>query len=398
MVIFYAASIPRINTLVPLYKECKIRGIICKLVLSHAIEPSVLSDVKSSIDDQIEQLSRDAIAKLEGVSIFFTDESTVISIPKGAKRVSFWHSLPDKTFYPIFYEMIKAKPNIYLDSDFLFIPNFQHDDIFKAHLFDSHSGIFTKECFRSASDCLTIVPAGYPKLELLREKLPENFNGKKIVTYAPTRVGINGSSSENDAIAIIEALTSSTKIDEVVIRPYPLDYSFFKDLIERNSNRLDLSRIIFDFEPSSIEYQIRSSLVITDKSSYAITFALATCRPLIEVKLNADSCDAVEEIELGYRAISVDGLKAAVELGLEKMEYWQHRISNFTPFYINNPFTAVNYILDSLVAIESGMKRPDWITTFKTCAVSREEGIEKALQNLTKSQVQRVSSILDARA
>lgn len=215
-----------------------------------------------------------------------------------------------------------------------------------------------------------LVPAGYPKLDLLLEQKkrietlpPRGFT----VVYAPTHVyPVNAkmASLREYGEAIVESLLRAGF--RVIFRPHPLSFSEDSEIIERIVKKHSMhENFSLDRSKNYLETYGRANLMVTDLSGTGFTFSLTFLRPTVFFAASGDA-------EIGLRGIQfedrdkIGGLARSVPELLSKIararsECWSSKIQSYRDDTVFNVGSSAECILATLTCILDGRRDDDWI-------------------------------------
>jgi hypothetical protein len=219
----------------------------------------------------------------------------------------------------------------------------------------------------------TLVPAGYPKLDLM---LASNSTKRHrtdpslglTVVYAPTHVfPINAclASLFNYGEAIVNALLAEGH--RVIFRPHPNSLVGDQQRIIDRICRLHTGNPNFALDTSKdySESYALADLMVTDLSGTGFTFSVSFGRPCIFFSPN-------EEAEHGLRGIQFDArhrigtVVRGIDELIEKISElcnlnMTDEIEQYRDEAVFNVGNSAKYIVDCLEDILSGCERPEWV-------------------------------------
>lgn len=256
------------------------------------------------------------------------------------------------------------------------------DGVYRADMFDEYDYIFCagkhhfSDFIRWASlnpnlHGKVLVPAGYPKLDLvLKEKFetPNLDADVYTVVYAPTHVY-----SVNESLAslrqygqdIVELLLKSGC--RVIFRPHPVSFrDQDKDLVSKIiQSHSGNPMFTVDRSKNYTESYSKANLMVTDLSGTGFTYSLSFLRPSVFFCCNPDSEAGLHGIQfedrekIGAVARSLDELADLVT---------QLRYSDISGIIIEyrakqffNVGSSAEYIVNNMDLILSNGLQPDWL-------------------------------------
>ena len=265
-----------IKRLLPFAKEAHARG--HKVLFLNMVQEN---EEELRQYGEVETLRSVDLRHRQGIDVLFTVDSCV-NKPQGSKVVSVphFHSdiSPDNTdaenYYPYMSQLAGSD---YLILGHKNLHKFRGDDF-------EYSLSLIPEELHLPENSSTIIPAGYPSLDVLVEQTRKYQETGNLIIYA---CGYGYSQTEQEAlthIAILETLARTFPQKTIIFRPVPSVVArhdakaIFEQVKAKNVN-LDLSN-------SNIELYARASLLITDSSTTAETFSYATLRPHIQCQMH----------------------------------------------------------------------------------------------------------------
>ena len=229
-----------------------------------------------------------------------------------------------------------------------------------------------------------VIPGGYTRLDsnLIHAN---NFNGvADALIYAPT-LSLNAvgdyelTYSAPHGKRILEALLQNFPTKRIIFRPHPNDLA----LIEAGRNDLMAQpfiemlalceqnpRCLLDGKKTFyMDSYNASSVMISDTSSTAYTYALSTTRPVVfyspndgEVtsRFSKHSAFIRDRLQIGKIATNTDQLIQQVAEMLHNQDSWKTRISRYRDQVCFNLGRSEQYIVDNLDYILESKRHPDW--------------------------------------
>lgn len=219
----------------------------------------------------------------------------------------------------------------------------------------------------------TLIPAGYPKLDLLLKELERRpqptLAEKKTVVYAPTHVyAVNErlASLRRRGLRIVSHLLALGY--RVIFRPHPVSFNdsdrFLVDEIARTHSgnpdfELDASKEYFS------SYS-KADVMVTDLSGTGFTFSFTFTRPTIffvedpGAEASLTGIQFKEREKIGFVARSIDDLDTA----LTKLDAtdWSKKIGEYRAEKVFNLGSSGEYAAESISKILCGQKSGDWVS------------------------------------
>jgi hypothetical protein len=249
------------------------------------------------------------------------------------------------------------------------------DGFFFDHGFDAHDYILCGgdhhlESFRKlairrpALSGKTLLPAGYPKLDLMltlhSKRRPTDKSVRSTVVYAPTHSVALRDHGENIVYALL------AKGHRVIFRPHPLSLTGDRDVIDRIC-LLHAGNPKFSLD-ASVDYTKSYSLadlMVTDLSGTGFTFSFSFSRPCIFFAPDAQTERGLSGIQYDARH-RIGALVRDIDEMIEKTSELCNRdmaeeIEQFRDETVFNVGKSAAYIVDCLEEILSGRERPEWV-------------------------------------
>ncbi len=359
----YANSQTRVATYLPLARAIARAGHASFLLLTPEVntEKNLQSrDLEGYLDVDglvIGTLGVHDIPNVEGVDVFFSSE-VLGAAPRGSRTVRVIHSLPDGKLSINYAARVRKHSHLARTTDYLAIPIRQSSRAWTIENYAAGIDGPLPAIEPSRRDHFDIVPAGYPKIEYLAEAIPKDAPRRNLV-FCPTVTTVPHSRVRSHGIAILQALLKNFPTHNVVFRPYP------------KSNEPDFANLLkaFRHDPlfihdrtlSGLEYLREAAAAITDRSSAAVTFSMATGRPSVFFEDGIPAPSAADD-PLGYRATSIDQIVASVRLALDHAEEWHSRIMEERGRYLYRPGTTSDYLAEKIPVFASGESDSEWLS------------------------------------
>jgi hypothetical protein len=390
-----ANSQPRLGTYVALAQAIEDAGHRAVVVYPSPVAPAH-EELVGFESVEFSTMALAGLKDLRGVDVFFSSEVICDVAPRDAATVCLPHSLPDSDLSRGGFAQnpaahIKQIPTMIRTFDYLVAtlrqPAVHWDEANYALL----QGVYPAAFLTDRRSVLDIVPAGYPKLDYSRQILESDESPKSII-YSPTSLthytkGVSGVLRNGEAIlsALLEAFTDYT----IILRPYPdaANIAHGKKLAEKFSSH---PRFRLDCTTTGTASQRDSAVAITDSSSSAITFSLATGRPLVSINLKPDEglqagqAMRPKRIPFGFIAESIPAMIEAVESGVGNPSGWKDEINAVSEQSLYNPGTAADYLAAHLSAFAKRESHPDWLSVERRpwVPVGKDGEVEQHLDRL----------------
>jgi len=227
---------------------------------------------------------------------------------------------------------------------------------------------------RSELSGKTVIPAGYPKLDLVlstqqyRKHQHQNNGSQRAVVYAPTHVG-----SINESLAslrlygegIVSALMNAGY--KVTFRPHPVschddDKKLVDRIVETHQNKPNFT---FDRSKNYIDTYSKTDLMVTDLSGTGFTYSFSFCRPSIFFAPNEEAERGLSGIQFESRE-HIGAVIRSIDKLIEKVdELCQNDMSaeiiKFRGETVYNIAHSSPYIVDCIDDIIAGCERPEWV-------------------------------------
>jgi hypothetical protein len=393
--ILLANSKPRLGTYIALAQAIQDAGHLAVVVVRPDVLPSA-EELLGFESVDFASVPIDAVKRLQGVDLFFSPEVVTDVAPEGSVTICIPHSLPDgglreNTFASNTATLIWRYPTIIRSFDYLVAAVRQHPDHWTESNHSRIQRIYPPHFLAGRRRFLDIVPGGYPKLDYSRRIL-NSSSAHRCIIYSPTSFRSSQSRVRRDAKAILSALLQAFPHLTVVFRPYPSEVDLRDG--RRLADRFATSpRFAFDANATGVRYQRECAVAVTDSSSSAITFSLATRRPLVFVDLKDSDPSSGASAPLapvrnpfGFTAHSVTAMVAAVRSGIDNPALWQDVIMEAAEKHIYNPGSAARYLATHLQWFANRESHPDWLSIERRPWIGTgEEGeVERHLHRLRR--------------
>ncbi len=207
----------------------------------------------------------------------------------------------------------------------------------------------------------TVVPCGYPKIDLIGKNIRLHNNRQDSVLIAPHLCNPPYSAAYNDII--VTALESCPDYS-VIFRPQPREKenSVIKDI---QKSYADNHRVIFDFKSSNVDSLSRAKVHITDVSQGKMTFSLASGRPHITYRPDLYTGQEMTFEGLGFSTFNTEQLAKAIKLCVKSKALPKEVLANRDKELFNSG-GSVDIIVDTILACLKNEKRDNWIEFDRT--------------------------------
>jgi len=258
----------------------------------------------------------------------------------------------------------------------LSLDGFFFDHGFEAYDYILCGGVHHLESFqklairRPALSGKTLLPAGYPKLDLMltlpSKRRPTDKSVKSTIVYAPTHsIGLSHSVGlRHHGENIISALLAQGY--RVIFRPHPLSLVGDRSIVDRIC-QICAGNPNFSLDANMDYARSYSSadLMVTDLSGTGFTFSFSFSRPCIFFAPDADAERGLNGIQYDARH-RIGALVRNIDEMIEKASELCNRdmrdeIEKFRDETIFNVGQSAAYIVDCLEGILSGCERPEWV-------------------------------------
>ncbi len=218
------------------------------------------------------------------------------------------------------------------------------------------------------SPVLSMIPCGYPKLDLLIQARKEAGPGPHhVAAFYPGALWY--SMGQDRAKAALSLRRWRELVDEFfmvypdwtfVLRPYKEDreHFIFQELFRRYGDR---QNFIFDTGTDNKRYLTGCDIFITDYSAVEYNFPFATLQPSIVLSLDAHGPEHFTVGEVGYTAYTGRQAVLAMADALGKKEFWKERIVSLRNEKIPFAGKSYAYLCDHMDDILAGHTQPEWV-------------------------------------
>jgi hypothetical protein len=296
---------------------------------------------------------------LDFVDLFLTPV-LASGLPAAARKAYFLHDIHDS---PLGDDATTRKISELLrEFDFLFLPSQASVRLFQQVV----------PLTRNGSDKpIALIPGGYPKLDRLIDYFQDHEQETPTLIYAPTVIGygfddVVSLASHGDAI--IDAVLRRIPDYKLIFRPHP--HTLHMPLVrELAAKYKDHPRFIFDDNASFyMDNYSRASLMISDVSGTAFTYAFATLRPVVFFSPNEEAVQKkygglryVKDRErIGCIVSDVTDLVDKINLILRHRDDYQKAARQCREANIFNVGEAERYFVDHLEHLLTGQRNKQW--------------------------------------
>jgi hypothetical protein len=364
LAVLYANSQPRVGSYIALAKAIQSVGHLAVVVIPDSVHLEVdeLAGFESVL---FSKMAEAEILELRGVDVFISSEVVHDVAPPGSVTVCVPHSIPDaglqtQRLAGNAARFIEINPTVIRTFDYIAVAVRQRPAHWTIENYAFLRNFYPAKFLVHRRPFIDIIPAGYPKLDYSRAIL-SSAEPKDCILYTPTASHVPLGRLRHDGEVIVRSLVEAFPTMRIVLRPYPSaeDLQFGRVLAESFTRS---ANVIFDNSATGIAFQRRAALAVTDSSSSAITFSIATGRPLIFASVKPGAGDAPQRILFGYSANSVAALIQAARDCQNGSEAWHRTISREAEQNLYNPGHAAAYLADRLELIAKRKSHPEWLS------------------------------------
>lgn len=355
-VALYANSRPRLATYLPLARAIRSAGHSCDLYCSPSCAATD-QEREGYLDIPLNFVQAREVPNLSGYDLFVSSEKAHDLIPPRTRAVAILHSLPDRDILRTGYaNWLKSHPYI-SRFDYFFVAVRQNSSQWRAENYKDTGSILAPASELPGD--FVVVPGGYPELEYLAAILSQRGE-RDCILYCPTKSDNSASEVRMHGAEIIRRVHERFPDHYVVFRPYPVDD---REVIQKICDEVsELPRVIVDRSVTGIEFQRRGRTMITDRSSVAISFSLASLQPSIFFSAGKDGVtDALKEEIIGFDAAGWSSLQAALDQCVHERNGWPEKLQSTLDQYLYNPLSAASYLAGNVPAFAKGETHPDWL-------------------------------------
>ena len=217
-----------------------------------------------------------------------------------------------------------------------------------------------------------IIPAGYMSLDSLSSYSAENKTDEARIIYAPT-LSIEAwkefTSIEPCGGEIMLSLLRAFPNHKIIFRPHPHEKeTVIQPILDKVTKYPNFE--YDDCKHSYIQQYSRSQLMVSDLSSTAYTYPLATLNPIVFYSWNEEELLKFDEgnqngyladrSKVGAIAENCDQLITKIESLLSEKHIWSKKIRAYKKQLIFNPDNADNYLAQHIDHIIQGTPCDEW--------------------------------------
>lgn len=217
---------------------------------------------------------------------------------------------------------------------------------------------------------LLIIPAGYPKFDILFELYKQNKSKDKMLVYYPQIITTQMADKPFGGTELIKFLKLffATYPDwHFVIRPYKKDRT--NVFLNTLSQEFKDNNFTIDLGEDNDLYLMRATFFMTDTSSTHQLFSYTTLRPsLFFLPISASAhipnkrhCDEVTEVKYGYQASNAESLLAALRQAELTAPIWEKKLLHDRELELFQPGHTLEYLCDHMPSLLNGTKESNWI-------------------------------------
>lgn len=356
-VALYANSRPRLATYLPLARAIINAGHECDLYCPLSCQATE-QEREGYLDVPLNFIQTNEVRKLHGYNLFVSPEKAHDSIPERTRSIAILHSLPDRDLLKTSYAHW-LKPHSYISKfDYFFVAVKQSPSQWRAENYIRSGGILPSAS--TLSKDFTVVPGGYPKLEYLSRALLHRST-RDCILYCPTKSDNSVSEVAIWGAEIIRRIHEAYPGFSVVFRPYPTDEP--KVVEEVCAAIRGLPRVIIDRSVTGLDLQRRCVAMVTDRSSVAITFSLASRQPSVFFSVgDSQGSDLLKEEIIGFNAVGWPALLAALDHCVNESNLWEEKIRIVLDERLYNPLSAATYLAKNVPVFANGETLDGWLT------------------------------------
>lgn len=367
VILVWISGKPRVATLRPLavaLHDAGFRVAVCYLA---SLE---ISPVDMELPPRLNTFSIErpqAFKRLKGTALFISSEEVTGNAPADALRFAIHHSLPDGQMGRDYLKLVARKPMEMAAADFYAINVVQPPKHWKPERYEPYlDRCFPAAMLRKRRDPFAIVPFGYPKLDAL---MAEDTSGitPDTITYAPTQSTLEFGSVRECGAEIIAMLLEEFPEHRIAFRPYP------GPEIERiravYAPFLDHPRFRLDTSVTGQSLMRESLMVVTDRSSVAVSYGLGYARPVVfysHAGLTGKRPGGFQRVgPFGLRVGTMRRLRDALHMAMDEAPAIAERTRATRAQFIYNPGRSAEYMAEIVPDILAGRIRPEWLAIRK---------------------------------
>lgn len=354
MILLNVDAVNRALTYLPIYLELKLQNKKVALLAANRETANLLTELGAAVGDIFNSWHNVPISSAKSV-VFLSSDIPSGEIPSGSKSVTLLHSLPlvgelKKDYSNLF----KQKPTLMYRSDYVLLPIMQSPDAWNSKKYEKFTrGMFSSSMLGGSERSVGVIQAGYPKIDYLARTVTNGKFKDKII-YCPTNSKIGAGEVVRHGEFIIKSLLDAFPDCNVVFRPYPGPK--LPPFVQRFSSN---DRFILDTSLTGIEHQIDARFCVSDNSSAAITFALASGKPSVFCEFDNNSIahsekDVPRELGFGYYVNSKNSFFKILKKLEKSVDFYRDAILNYGASCIPNFKCSAQRIASLLDSIHEG--------------------------------------------
>jgi hypothetical protein len=389
VILVWARTAPRIMTMIPVARALKAAGYRALLCISDTMQDDL---DQSEIFEDVECIfiTPREIKRLKVADVFISSETCVQDGPKTAVRIGIFHSLPDFKLDYDFLVSLERRLHIISEMDYFAISVCQPEDRWNVERYlEAVDRVFPAKALEKRRSHLTLLPFGYPKIDMLMTQ-SDLVDPPDTITYAPTRTSMTFSSVAQHGEKILSMLLETFGDHRIVFRPFPDDMAEIIDPIVARFQ--DNPRFVLDDSLTGHDAMMRSAVVVTDRSSMAMSFSLGLERPSVFIHVDGISGEDPKGYKkvapVGFRAGSIAAGRKAIKRALRTADSIKLNIATKRANYIYNPGRATQNLAEIMPDILADRGRDEWLAIPRRPFVSDNP---VALEQHMKKMEQRVS-------
>ena len=299
------------------------------------------------------------ISTQSDLNVIFTEDKC-LNAPEGCPVVGLTHAhIPiaydnkDKDEYCIYMEFLAG-------CDYLILG---HNNLnkFKGSDFEELLSLsINHKTIRSSHAVL--IPGGYPPLDSLIKKIERNSKKADTILFAPS-INCNSHDDLNN-MAAAELVSKIFPDKKIIYAPYPSQQDL-QDGFEI-VNALNRKNLFLIHEPqTTAELFTCSKILITDSSTTAFTYSMATLRPHIQCQFNGKRKEPTQT-NTGWIVYSLSQLENILYNFQNSLDHYKHSLlEKRNQDYANIGHTA-EYIIENIDIISKNKTLPNWLKVKRT--------------------------------
>ncbi|WP_055083059.1 hypothetical protein [Jannaschia donghaensis] len=362
VILIWIPTRPRITTLRPIAERLQEDGF--SVVVAYARR---LTDNPDSLGFSAKTpcfaIRESDVGSISGVTIFISSEIGVCSAPRNCARVGVYHSLPDHALAQNYADVLKINPVAMANMDYFAVLVQQSAEAWTLDNYRPHvDRILPAAALRGRRKALSIIPFGYPKIDHLMAT-DTSADTLDTITYAPTNSRLPFGTLAQSGKAILSTLLSDFPDHRIAFRPYPGEDA---DLVSKISAPfVDNKRFVLDRTPTGEAVTRRTALMVSDRSSVAISFGLGYARPVVFYEVRPDArlrdTGSVPFDPIGVKVADPENLRVEVQRLMKEAPKRQAAVIARRNDFIYNPGRSVGYMSEIMPDIISGRGRAEWL-------------------------------------